>query len=382
MWRMNRRHYLSALGAGALGVLAGCAGRRSSPTGGGEQTTGGSPTTTTASEGPAEEFELPVPESEINRVLAKDRIPAITEPTFGPDWGETDFELDDDDEVIGVEREGEARAYPLRILDWHEVVNDTFAGPLLVTFCPLCGSGVTGVRRVDGTETTFGVSGRLWKSDLVMYDELTDSLWSQILAQAIRGPRTGDRIELVPSTLTTWGAWREEHPGTRVLLPPPISGTVGEDNGVRDYDRNPYAGYSENSRIGIGNNDFEDDRLHPKTMVIGVENGDVARAYPFPAVESAGGVVNDTVGGLPVVVAIDPGGSLVAYERTVEGETLTFEGVDDRHLRAGGSRWRVVSGLAIDGSFEGTQLRRANDVSPEFWFAWAQFHPETEVYDG
>jgi len=375
---MDRRRYLGALGAGALGVLAGCTGRQLGPDGG--SATDGSPTTTTVGGTPTGEVELPVPESEINEVLPKDRIAAITEPAFGSDWSDAEHGLPADSDVIGIEREGEARAYPLRILDWHEVVNDTFAGPLLVTFCPLCGSGVTGVRRVNGQETQFGVSGRLWRSDLVMYDDLTDSLWSQILAQAIRGPRTGDRIELVPSTLTSWGAWREEHPGTQVLLPPPISGTVGETDSVQDYSRDPYEGYGEVSRIGVGYNDFEDDRLHPKTLVIGVENGDVARAYPFPAVESAGGVVNDSVGGLPVVVATDPGESLVAYERTVEGETLAFERVDERHLRAGGSRWRVVSGRAVDGPFEGTQLRRANDVSPEFWFAWAQFHPETELY--
>jgi hypothetical protein len=378
---MDRRRYLAALGAGALGALAGCTGRGlGRGPGAGTATDTPTPEEGTVGRTPTGEFELPIPESEITRVLDKDRIPAITEPAFGPDWGQTDFELTDDDQIIGVERDGEARAYPMRILDWHEVVNDTFAGPLLVTFCPLCGSGVTGVREVNGQETQFGVSGRLWMSDLVMYDDLTDSLWSQILAQAIRGPETGDRIELVPSTLTTLGAWREEHPETSVLLPPPISGTVGESDGVRDYGRDPYDGYENIDRIGVGYNDFEDDRLHPKTLVIGIENGDAARAYPFPQVESAGGVVNDTVGGLPVVVATDPGDSLVAYERTVEGETLGFERVDARHLRAGGSRWRVVSGRAVDGPFEGSRLTRANDVSPEFWFAWAQFHPQTTVY--
>jgi hypothetical protein len=371
---MDRRRYLAALGAGGLGALAGCTGRGLGRGPGAEETDGGDESERSG------EFELPIPESEINQVLGKDRIPAITEPAFGPDWGETSFELSDDEEVIGVERDGEARAYPMRILDWHEVVNDTFAGPLLVTFCPLCGSGVTGVREVNGQETQFGVSGKLWKSDLVMYDDLTDSLWSQILAQAIRGAETGDRIELVPSTLTTLGAWREEHPETSVLLPPPLSGTVGESDGVRDYGRDPYGGYEDIQRIGVGYNDFDDDRLHPKTLVIGVRTEDAARAYPFPRVASAGGVVNDVVGGLPVVVATDPGDSLVAYERTVEGQPLAFERADDRHLRAGGSRWRVVSGRAVDGPFEGSQLTRANDVSPKFWFAWAQFNPETTVY--
>ena len=377
---MHRRQYLAALGAGGLGALAGCAGRRP-PSGSGDGTTAdGTPTATTVGTTPTGAFDLPIPDAEIARVVPKDRIAAITEPAFAADWSGADHDLPADGEVIGVERDGSARAYPLAVLDWHEVVNDTFAGPLLVTFCPLCGSGVTGVRRVEGEETTFGVSGRLWKSDLVMYDDRTDSLWSQILAQAIRGPRTGDRIELVPSTLTSWGAWREEHPETEVLLPPPLSGTVGASDSVQNYSRDPYAGYGEIERIGVGYNDVDDDRLHPKALVVGVEHGGAARAYPFTAVENAGGVVNDDVGGLPVVVATDPGGSLVAYERTVDGDSLRFERADDRHLRAGGSRWRVVSGRAVDGPLEGARLRRANDVSPEFWFAWAQFHPDTEVY--
>jgi hypothetical protein len=133
--------------------------------------------------------------------------------------------------VLGVEHDDRARAHPLRVLNHHEVVNDEFAGPLAVTYCVLCGSGVVFERRVTGEPTTFGVSGRLWRSDLVMYDGLTDSLWSQLAATAIRGPRTGDRLTLVPSSLTTWGKWRSAHPETRVLLPPPHSGTVGR------YDR-------------------------------------------------------------------------------------------------------------------------------------------------
>lgn len=382
---MYRRRYLAALGTGAT-ALAGCLGRDSAGDAPPATEDDGEATTDaandgTAGSGPTGDPDLPVPQADLDRGAAKDAIPAITDPAFGPDWAGVDADLNDDDRVIGVERDGAARAYPLRILNWHEVVNDDFGGPLLVTYCPLCGSGVTGVRTVAGEPTTFGVSGLLWKSDLVMYDDLTDSLWSQIRAQAIRGPQTGERIDLVPSALTTLSAWREEYPDTEVLLPPPASGTIGGGAATRDYDRDPYAGYANDSRIGIGRNDFDDDRLAAKTIVIGVEHDGVARAYPRPRVAAAG-VVNDEVNGLPVAVATDSGDSLAAYERTVDGRTLTFERVDERHLRADGSRWRIVSGEAADGPHEGTTLTRANDVSPKFWFAWAEFHPDTEVYGG
>jgi hypothetical protein len=398
---MDRRRYLSALAGGTLAGFAGCsglAGRRGS--GGTDGTTDSPATETPATETPATadgsggatatdgttttripqragDVELPVSRSKLDRGAPEDAIPAITDPAFGADWSEFAVELAPDERVIGVERGGEARAYPLAILNWHEVVNDTFDGPLLVTYCPLCGSGLTAERRVDDEETTFGVSGLLWNSDLVMYDRATDSLWSQIMATAIRGPKTGSTLSLVPSTLTKWSAWRETHPDTRVLLPPPASGAIGEAK-PRDYARDPYAGYDESRRIGIGGEEFEG-RLHPKTEVIGIAHDGVARAYPFDAVTSDG-VINDRVGDLPVVVTVDSGAALVAYERRVDGDELTFEPAGTDAIRAGGSRWRRATGEAIDGPHEGTQLPRANDASPMFFFAWRDFNPDTGVY--
>ena len=392
---MRRRVYLASLTA-TVATLAGCQGARS---GNGEGTDTGTPdgsaTDTTATR-PAGGFDgsaadgadLPVPDSALERGAPRDAIPAITDPVFGADWSDVTersqsydrslpegLALSDDDQVIGVERDGRARAYPLRVLNWHEVVNDEFGGPLLVTYCPLCGSAVTAERRVDGEETTFGVSGLLYRADLVMYDEATGSLWSQILAQAIQGPRTGDRLSLTPSSFTTWGDWREAHPDTEVLLPPPISNTVA-GRVRRRYAVNPYAAYDDNRQIGIG--DSEDGgRLHPKTTVIGVSDGDASRAYPLPAVRAAG-VVNDTVGDLPIVVTADDG-RLYAYVRRVEGTTLTFERDGDA-LVAGDSRWSVATATASGGPYEGTTLDRANDRSPMFWFAWRDFNPGTEVY--
>ena len=393
---MDRRRYLSGLAGGTAAWLAGCsglAGRSDTRGANGTTDTPAATDTPRVTDGPddvttaggtatgvsrsAGDVELPVPRSELDRGAPEDAIPAITGPAFGADWSEFAVELAPDERVIGVERGGEARAYPLAILNWHEVVNDTFDGPLLVTYCPLCGSGLTAERRVDDEETTFGVSGLLWNSDLVMYDRMTDSLWSQIMATAIRGPKTGSTLSLVPSTLTKWSAWRETHPDTRVLLPPPASGAIGEAK-PRDYARDPYTGYDESRRIGIGGEEFEG-RLHPKTEVIGIAHDGVARAYPFDAVTSDG-VINDRVGDLPVVVTVDSGAALVAYERRVDGDELTFEPAGTDAIRAGGSRWRRATGEAIDGPHEGTQLPRANDASPMFFFAWRDFNPDTGVY--
>jgi len=409
---MNRRRYIAAVTAAAV---AGCStgddgtpsaaggegGGDSGADGGdggdaGPDSAGGDATTRRAAgvtdqpnsgptgdvRGPAD-YEFPISRDQLNRGAPKDAIPAIVDPKFADDWSDLGgssaaLSLSAEDDVIGVERDGEARAYPLSILNWHEVVNDEFAGPLLVTYCPLCGSGVTAERRVDGEVTRFGVSGLLWNSDLVMYDEKTASLWSQLIGTAIRGPRAGTSLSFVPSTLTTWGAWTETHPQTQVLLPPPESGTIAED-GSRSYGRDPYRGYDSSESIGIGYNDFQDDRLHPKAWVVGVRHGGQAKAYPTTEL-GFDATVEDTVGGLSIVVTTTDEGSLAAYERAVDDETLSFSNAGPMHLRAGGSRWNKVSGRAVDGPFEGTTLTRANDRSELFWFAWADFYPDTEVY--
>lgn len=189
--------------------------------------------------------------------LTPDGIRAIAEPAFGspgeypadPDGYRS---LTDERTVVGIEVDGTARAYPLTILNVHEIVNDTLGGPMIVTYCPICRSGMVADRLVDGETATFDVSGLLWKApsiqaaaseqddrvfsdreegvanngNLVMYDDVTGSYWSQILVQAICGPMAEMRLPIRPASSTTWGEWREEHPDTEVLLPPPASTTV------------------------------------------------------------------------------------------------------------------------------------------------------------
>jgi len=401
---MERRRCLSLLAAGTLGI-GGCL-----------DALGDSGRDPPAS-GTAD-VDLPVPESALDRAVERDAIPAIVDPAFARDWSGLEItasaaplresvepRLSEGSPVVGVEREDRARAYPLSVLNWHEAVNDRLEGPLLVTYCPLCGSGVAAERTVDGAgagsggsgsgatgaskseEAVFGVSGRLWRENLVLYDRATGSLWSQLLGRAIRGPRTGERLRLLPSRLTTWGEWREGHPDTEVLLPPPRSNTVRGPDATFDYTIDPYLSYGTSSTVGRGDTEFADDRLHPKAPVAGVANeapasterGGEARAYPLTTVERFR-AINDRVGGRPVVVAVTPDRSLVAYDRRVDGTELRFLPVGRGHLRAGGSRWRVATGRATDGPYEGRRLSPATDRSSMFWFAWAKLHPDTDVY--
>ncbi|WP_363463887.1 DUF3179 domain-containing protein [Halogeometricum borinquense] len=375
---MNRRTFLVTAGVGVTLSLSGCldgSGGTGAPTDGFEETNGDGGMNPVGSGN----VSLPVPKDDLNRGASKDAIPAIVSPKFGSDWSDVDATLDDGELVIGVELDGEARAYPLAVLNWHEIVNDQFDRPVLVTYCPLCGSAVVAERTVAGDTRTFGVSGYLWQSDLVMYDRESESLWSQVLATAIRGSLTGTQLDLLPSTTTSWGEWRESHPDTSVLLPPPVSDTV-TGRQTRDYDRNPYLGYETSSRVGIGFNDDVDDRLHPKARVIGVAHGDKAVAYPLSTLSETP-VVNDEVGGLPVVAAATVDGTLVAYDRRVDGSPITFDRESGTDVLTGdGSRWDLHTGRALDGPHEGATLARANDRSPMFWFAWADFFPETTIY--
>jgi len=417
---MRRRQYLALLGAGGAGCLAavgwaiqddgderaaepvadgrdgsgssatsssgpGDGGALSSPAGDGGPAGGGQPTTA--------DLSLPVDEADLDRAAPRDGIPAIVDPVFGSSWAETDYEVATDayrspslaptDEVIGVARGGTARAYPLKLLTRHEVVNDDIGGPLLVTYCPICKSGLVADRRVDGEARTFGVSGYLFRANLVLYDQGGGNLWSQLLATAIRGPATGTELGLITSRTTTWEAWQAEYPGTEVLLPPPASNTVVGEVAL-NYALDPYADHETVAERypeygPLGDLEWSDTRLQRRTPVLGVVHDGEAVAYPRREIEW-NGPINDTVGSRPVVVATAADGTLVAYDRRAGGGRLRFSDGGGRTLLAGGSRWRRLTGRALDGPHEGAQLASATDVSELYWAAWFKFHPETTVY--
>jgi hypothetical protein len=258
----------------------------------------------------------------------RDAIPALDHPSFLPP---AEAPWDDADLVLGVEWKGEARAYPIAILEWHELVNDTLGGrPILVSYCPLCGTGIVFDRRVGGAVRRFGVSGLLYRSDLLMYDRETQSLWSQISAESVTGPSLGQRLALLRSRIERFGEWKRSHPETSVLS--------RETGHRRDYGRSPYAGYADSRRLAFPVP--VDRRYHPKMPTVGlrVEGGD-ARAYPALEVVRAGGVIQEQFEGKPVRVAFD-------------SEDQVF---------------RVVAADPIE-------------VVQGYWFAWAAFHPETSVF--
>jgi hypothetical protein len=255
---MQRRTLLATLGAGLAGGLAAC----SAPGPPVARDTLGPPPRR-----PADVVSQGSPATVCDSPPDPTALPAITDPAFDTDWAEVDVDaryrrptgepaLGPGATVVGVEAAGTARAYPLTVLWWHEVVNDDVGGPVLVTYCPLCQSGMVADRLVAGRATRFAVSGQLWRppdlfaaaseadgrsfgvtlgdpdarvrnsGNLLLVDEATGSYWSQLLAQAICGPRVDERLRIRPSTATTWGDWRRTHPDTTVLLPPPYSGTL------------------------------------------------------------------------------------------------------------------------------------------------------------
>lgn len=261
----------------------------------------------------------------------RDGIPSIDRPRFLP-ADKADY-LKSQDRVLGIMRNGIAKAYPIRILDWHEIVNDRFGDEAVaVTYCPLCGTGMAFDANMGNKTLNFGVSGLLYNSDVLLYDRQTESLWSQIMRTAVSGPFKGQKLKSVAITHTSWADWKSRYPETLVL---------STDTGFRrDYNRSPYAGYGESEEV-IFPVKFLSKGYHPKELVIGLEIDGKFKAYPFAELAKTNGQINDTLNGKPVKVLFD------ATHRT--GNIYDAEGQE------------VPTVIA-------------------FWFAWFGFHPETEIY--
>ena len=262
----------------------------------------------------------------------RDGIPSIDQPRFVA-AGQAD--LRDTDRVLGMARNGIVRAYPVRILNWHEIVNDRLGGePIAITYCPLCGTGMAFSARAAGRELSFGVSGLLYNSDVLLYDRATGSLWSQIMSRAVTGPLRGTALTAVPLTHTTWADWRARHPRTEVL---------STDTGhARDYSSDPYHGYDKVPRL-IFDVQHRDARVPLKEWVLGLRFDGASKAYPFTALErraDASGRLIDTFAGRRVEIRYD------RLHRSAEA----FDS-DGRPLPA------VMA----------------------YWFAWVAFHPGTEL---
>jgi hypothetical protein len=227
-------------------------------------------------------------------------------------------------------------------------------------------------RMIDGTQPTFGVSGKLFNSDLLMYDRATDSFWSQIHGRAVVGPLTGRALKPFPSEIMTWGEWRTRYPETEVL-----SSFTGQ---MREYTAFPYRNYFESDELWFTVS-ATDDRLHPKAPVTGVElPGDVYVAYP-DAFVAEHGIIHDEPGGIPLLVMADPDAhaNIAVFDRRVDGRALTFSWVDGTLTDdQTGSGWSF-NGHAISGEMTGQELIRLVPVRA-FWFAWFSFHQDTLLW--
>lgn len=316
----------------------------------------------------------------------KDGIPSIDAPKF-QSTREADEWLSDREPVVFVKVGDDARAYPIQILIWHEIVNDTVGGePLLVTFCPLCNTAIAFKRTFNGQILDFGTTGRLRYSNLIMYDRQTETWWQQATGDAIAGEHTGAQLEFYPASMISWADFKDLHPDGKAL---------SRDTGhPRNYGRNPYYGYDDINQTPFLFNGATPSQLPPMARVLTVDLNNEAVAYPYDVLSELK-VVNDTVGGEEVVIlwtegaasALDTSnipegrdvGSAAAYSRLLDDQLLDFEFKDGKILDTQtGSEWNIF-GLAIAGELKGKQLTPVISIN-HFWFSWAAFKPETRVY--
>lgn len=282
----------------------------------------------------------------------------------------------DEEYVIGVVRHGEARAYPIRLLSNHELVNDTIGGePILVSWCPLCFSAIVFERTVEDQILTFGVSGILYRDNLVMYDHQTNTLWSQLLGQSLRGALRQQRLAVVPSILTTWGEWKSLHPETVILS---VERLGQYDGAVID----PYAGYYSTGAAGLAGDVIHPAAVPAKALVVGVQVGTLFRAYPLPMLSELE-LVEDELDGVPLLFVYDEQLQVVyVYRREVGEENLSFAAALPPHTlhdSLTASTWDWRTGEAVAGPLAGERLT-SYQATLTFWFAWAGIFPETDVY--
>lgn len=263
----------------------------------------------------------------------KDGIPALDSPKFVKATAAN--HIKPNDRILGITVNDIQKAYPISILNWHEIVNDISAGEsFAITYCPLCGTGIAFASEVDGKTLDFGVSGLLYNSDVLLYDRATESLWSQIIGKAVSGPMKGKKLERLPLTHTTWSDWVEQHPDTLAL-----SQQTGYS---RDYSRNPYSGYEKTRTLYFQVSNQAPALYHPKERVLGLQIGEQFKAYPFSEIDKTGQIeVQDRFAGSDITIHWDSANQKASMTDSAGKPIAAVEG---------------------------------------FWFAWFAFHPETEVF--
>jgi len=312
-----------------------------------------------------------IPEVEIYRLQPGELVLAATEEDIPPILAEEEnfvpaekADLDDLDLIVGVFISGKSKAYPVRLLSLHEVINDQIDGfAFAVTWCPLCYSAVVFNRMVDGVDLSFRASGYLLHDNLVMVDHPTETLWSQLLGQGIKGAQRGTVLEVYPSTITTWGVWYENYPTTAVLS----ADSLGYKEGLPD----PYAGYFISGAVGLSSSAQLDQRLPGKSLVMGVSLGDLSKAYPEEVLQEKK-LIQDKLGStLFLAVFDDKQERPIFYLRTVDGEELDFNLSEAGNLlidNQSSSEWEISSGKAVAGPRKGQSLTRLPGQQT-YWFA-------------
>lgn len=316
----------------------------------------------------------------------KDGIPALDHPRF-VSIPEAQAWLKPQEPVVSLVVGGVARAYPLQILIWHEIVNDRLGEvPVAVTFCPLCNSAMAFDRRIKTRELTFGTSGLLRHSDLVMYDRETESLWQQFTGGAIVGELTGTQLEILPAQIISFEQFASDYSQGRVLS--------RETGFQRAYGRNPYVGYDDITQKPFLFRHKLDDRLPPMERVITLSLNQIDRAYPY-TVTGKLRVIHDEMGGQPIVVfhgsgavsALDrseisasrQAGSTGVFDPRVNGKKLEFQFVEGKFVDQQTQSVWTITGKSVEGPLKGKQLIPLVH-GDYFAFAWFAFKPKTEVY--
>lgn len=303
-----------------------------------------------------------------------DQIPAIDDPAAVP--ADMARFMRDTDTVFGVSIGGERRAYPVKVLSWHELLNDTVGGqPITLSFCTLCGSGILySAVDVNGERLSFGTSGLLYRSNKLMFDRATLSLWSNLTGEAVVGGHAaeGARLEMLPMTLTRWDAWRTRYPDTTIMRPDP---EAARRTGFRYVE-----GAADQARSGV---EFpvwrQSDALERNARIYALRIGDEAKAYPLDRLRSER-LVHDTVGGLKIVLVLDAASDAVrAYESGGRRFRVPQEApLRQLHAEDGSAWWIAEEGLVPDAG-DGDLLPRVPGHAA-FWFGWYAFYPDTGIY--
>ena len=265
----------------------------------------------------------------------KNGIPSIDNPEFVKPR-DAGF-MKNDDRVLGITINGISRAYPVKILNWHEIVNDSIGDVFFaITYCPLCGTGVAFNSNIRGQVLSFGVSGLLYNSDVLLYDRETESLWSQLLAKAVTGKHMGTILKMLPVMHTTWADWKRFHPSTLVL---------SKNTGYRrSYDQDPYSGYEQSRHLYFPVFNKAPKKYHPKEKVLGLVSEKIYKAYPF-------------------------------IELNKHNKESFVDSVNNRSFTIHWNK-KEQSGYILD---EDSVIV---PVVQSYWFAWYAFHPETKVFTG